>query len=122
MKKFEFQNNNLEIDIAGHKFQVNPIEDGLIEKIEEIGKESIKEAERIKKDNSSESIKQGMEFMIKQIDALLGEGAAKKIFEKRTINFFDVLDVLAYIKDSIVEFQSEKIAKYSPNRVKKISK
>lgn len=122
MKKFEFQNNSLELDIAGHKFELNPIEDGLLERIEKMGEESKLEAERMREDNSPDSIKMGMNFMVKQIDALLGDGAASKIFEKRTINFFDVLDVLTYIKDSIIEFQSEKISKYSPNRVQRRSK
>ncbi len=122
MKKFEFQNNSLELDIAGHRFELNPIEDGLLERIEKMGEESKLEAERMREDNSPDSIKMGMNFMVKQIDALLGDGAANKIFEKRTINFFDVLDVLTYIKDSIIEFQSEKISKYSPNRVQRRSK
>lgn len=122
MKKFEFQNNSLELDIAGYKFELNPIEDGLLERIEKMGEESKLEAERMREDNSPDSIKMSMNFMVKQIDALLGDGAASKIFEKRTINFFDVLDVLTYIKDSIIEFQSEKISKYSPNRVQRRNK
>ena len=44
----------------------------------------------------------------KLIDDILGDGAVKKIFTARDVNFDDCVDILQYIIDEVTEFAERK--------------
>lgn len=105
MKKFEFSNYKIEVDIAGKVFALDcstVTGDYLLD----VSKE-LRELSSSAKNNkvSSEDI---IAFGKRAIDHLLGEGSTDKIFEGRTILSDDVLDIIIFLTQTQSEFQRER--------------
>lgn len=121
-RKFEFQNNNLELDIAGNDFSVDTLNPALLDAVEAFSKKAINfDIDSEKSD--SENVQMMCKFLAESIDGILGDDSTKKIFKnKPQVNFFDLMDVMDYMITEIKEFKEEKnrkYGKYSPNRIKK---
>lgn len=123
VKKFEFKNNDLELDIAGNKFCLDTTDPTLIEKVLEFAKEAEAKAEELKnKDDYVEELKTTIQFCLEAIDNILGEGSSEMIFQGRKVGLFDALDVLNYIIQSVKKGREDKFKEYSPNRAARRAK
>lgn len=122
-KKFQFKNNDLELDIAGNKFYVDTTDPELIERVLDFAKGAESMAKELKnKDDYVKELKETIEFCLGAIDSILGEGSSDKIFEGRKVGMFDCLDVISYIVNSINENKDNKFLEYSPNRAARRAK
>jgi len=116
-RKFEFKTNTLELDIAGHIFEVDPTNPRLIQEIQTFALEAQKKVEELsERRDYAKALEEVIQFCIDAIDSILGTGAAEKIFAGRKINFFDCLDVINFIVSEVNEFRQQKFQQYSPNR------
>lgn len=123
VKKFEFKDNNLTLDISGAKFKIDTSDPELVARVLKFGEEAEEKANKIgKKEDFSKALEDMIEFCTTSIDTILGKGASKEIWGNRPITFFDALDVINYIMDSVKEDRSKKFNKYTPNRAKRRSK
>lgn len=121
--KFEFKNNDLELDIAGSKFYVDTTDPELIERVLEFAKGAQAMAEELKgKEDYVKELKQTISFCLGAIDSILGEGSSDRIFAGRKVGMFDCLDVISYIVKSINENKDNKFLEYSPNRAQRRAK
>lgn len=114
MKEFKFRENNLELSIEDKIFNIDisSFEDS--EKLIKIANDALKISED---GNSKETIEKMIVMIEEAIDTILGEGATKEIFANRKINYLDIIDLLAFITEEIIEFRSKKLERvYSVNR------
>ena len=126
VKKFEFGKNLLELDIAGEIFQIDTTDPKLIENAEEYGKEmqeyANKAEERAKEVGNAKAMEEMIQICVDSIDIMLGEGATKKIFKDRKINFFDCIDIINFVTAEIQQARNNKLQQYSPNRAERRAK
>ena len=116
-RKFEFKTNTLELDIAGHIFEVDPTNPRLIQEMQTFSVEAQKKAEDLsKRKDYAKALEEARQFCIDAIDKILGEDASKKIFANRKVTFFDCLDVINFVVSEVNEFRQQKFQQYSPNR------
>ena len=126
VKKFEFSSNLLELDIAGEIFQIDTTNPELIENAEEYGKKmqeyANKVEERAKEVGNGKAMEEMIQICVDSIDIMLGEGATKKIFKDRKINFFDCIDIISFVTAEIQQARNNKLQQYSPNRAERRAK
>lgn len=126
VKKFEFGNNLLELDIAGEVFQIDTTDPKLIENAEGYGKKmqeyANKAEERAKEIGNAKAMEEMIQICVDSIDIILGEGATKKIFKDRKINFFDCIDIINFVTAEIQQARNNKLQQYSPNRAERRAK
>lgn len=101
-KKFEFKNNAVELDIAGHMFKIDLTAE-VIAASDEVRKDAAKHAEILEESggDSKEIVEKTCAFLAEGIDKLLGEGAAKTIFGEKKVTMLDLADVLNFIQSEI---------------------
>lgn len=123
VKSFEFKDHSTKLDIAGSIFEVDITDTEVLDRImkfahdaQELNKEM---SERPDEANFIDQLKESMQFLQNAIDEILGEGACNTIFEDRTVSFFDLLDVLEYIKNVFIESRKEKFTPYGTERLKR---
>ncbi|MCC8023375.1 MAG: hypothetical protein LIO46_06340 [Clostridiales bacterium] len=120
MGAFQFQTNTLELDIAGHKFSLNAGSPDFLEKISTFADQARDQAEAIDEaEDISSILNQANRFFTDTIDGLLGQGATDQIFSGREKNYYDLVDIIAYIQEEFQRFQQTRSSKYSPARVKR---
>jgi hypothetical protein len=126
VKKFEFGKNLLELDIAGEIFKIDTTSPELIESAEECGKNmqeyANKAEERAKEIGNAKAMEEMIQICVNSIDIILGEGATKKIFKDRKINFFDCIDIINFVTAEIQQARNSKLQQYSPNRAERRAK
>ena len=105
ISKFEFQNSVLEVDIAGHRFGIDMQSEDIQNNIRDV----------IEKANTAnpEDMQELLELMVESIDGVLGDGAVKKIFAGRRINFMDLIDLMCFLQQEIIKFKSMRVSKYA---------
>jgi len=123
MREYQFNNQNIELRIAGHVFTVNPAEGNFMKKLAEVKKDAElhlkKTKETAKTDDILTAFNDAVSFLKSSIDALLGEGSSDRIFQDRSENLLDLIDVLAFISDTVTEeTQSRTVGSYV-NRAQK---
>lgn len=100
--------------------------DGLIINVDSTSREFLDATDRFQKmanevqalaDKGADGIEQLTKALAKAIDDFLGEGVLAKIYEGQAVNMYDCMDVIAYILESVQEFNRAKMAKYDPVRV-----
>lgn len=122
-KRFEFQSNNLELDIAGNIFEVDTTNPELVERVLKFSSEAKKLAgEMNEKTDFTAALKETIEFCTDAIDSILGTGASKKIFEGRKVGLFDCLDIINFIVTEVKDHRQSKFQSYSPNRAQRRAK
>lgn len=122
VKTFQFRDHKTKLDIAGHIFEVDTTDPESIRKIQEFGQQAIKQDFLDKDDEYIVQVEKSLEFMHNAIDSILGEGATEQIFEGRSVSFLDMLDILNYVNDVVLEARKKQFDKYSPERVKRSKK
>lgn len=118
MSTFQFQDNTIHLDIAGHKFQLAARQE-LAEKLIVAGKQ-MQEFGEACDEKDPEAFQKSVTFTHGVIDTLLGEGAAAKIFDGREADLYDCIDVFGYISSEVGAFMAQKkerYGKYLPNRL-----
>ncbi|MBU5487025.1 hypothetical protein KQI77_02465 [Clostridium sp. MSJ-8] len=107
---YQFGDNDIKLDIAGEKFTV-VYGASLLNRVKDLGEQNAE----LKSD--SNNVEKTIILLEKAIDTICGEGAVKKIFKDREINYYDLVDIVEYISKEISDFQVQKNKKYSLNRV-----
>lgn len=117
VKRFEFKDNKLKLDIAGNIFELDTANPELIKRVLDFSEEAQEIATELSnKEDYAEALEEAIQFCIDAIDKILGEDASKKIFANRKVTFFDCLDVINFVVSEVNEFRQQKFQQYSPNR------
>ena len=99
MGKFEFRDRTVTLDIAGNVFEIDAaIGEQLVEQKDDLVI-TVKEFQNGNK-TKNETIKAFSQY----IDKALGDGAFKKIFEKRIPDLLDCMGIVTYIANEIADF------------------
>ena len=61
-------------------------------------------------------VEEGVQFVLSSIDAILGQDAAKQIFEGRIVTLEDACDVITYIIKEIEAARAKRMERYKPGR------
>lgn len=127
-RKFEFQNNNLELEIAGNLFEIDIADKEMVKALINYHAESMAIADKLSKEakkedaDYSKALHECIELVIKGIDSTLGEGSSKKIFKNREVRLFDALDVMNFILNEYNQARDKNFNKYSSNRAQRRAK
>jgi len=116
---FKFRYNAVNLDFDGKEFTLDPFDEDVLTKIEEVGLKANKISGSLKDKPAKEQINDMMDFMVESIDSILGKGAIKEIFGKRKIRFCDLLDIFSYIAEEMKKGRDTIVNRYSPERLKK---
>lgn len=114
VKKFEFKDNALELDIAGSKFNIELTAE-VIAASDDLKTAAGKYAAELSKSGAGakDLVEKTCEFLADGIDSLLGEGAAKTIFGDRAVTLLDLADVTNFVQSEIGAKVTDKTAEYS---------
>ncbi|MCR1897815.1 hypothetical protein NSA47_02280 [Irregularibacter muris] len=122
-KRFEFKNNNLKLDISGHLFEFDTTNPELVKRVLTFSEDAQKLSNELtKREDYVVALEETIEFCIKTLDSILGEGASKKIFVGREVGLFDCLDIINYLMDEVKADRDTKFQAYSPNRPQRRAK
>ena len=115
MKKFEFQNNEVEFEMLGYMLKADAAEAEI--ELSAAQKDLAEFFDKITAGNADkQEIKTHIEFALTKIDAAFGEGTAKALFANRTVSLHDALDVVAYSLAALKEFENNKTDLYKSFR------
>ena len=117
MKKFEFKNNILELDIAGEIFKIDAAATST--KLKHVAKKFDEVAKAFAdKDNLDDNtVKIACETTCHCVDEILGEGAMNRILKsKDKVTFYDCMDVYMFVVEEIRHFNAQKGNQYKLNR------
>lgn len=106
MAKFEFLDKDLNLDIAGVKFQ-RPLDTAFLE----LMRNGKAEAEKMQEAAAGGKLteKEALGFAREKINALLGDPeACKKIFASREENLEDMTDVLFFIAEEAIKLMERR--------------
>lgn len=120
VQKFEFRDQRTEIEIAGVTFRLDVTNPALLRRIEQFGKEAVEQSFIDEKDDYLTQIEKSIKFMQNAIDQILGEGATKEIFQDREVSFLDLLDVIDFLREAVLQARKDQLGKYSADRVKRV--
>ncbi len=111
MAAFEFKDNTIKLDIAGHSFTVDPVNSST--KIQQMGK-------KVDTLILSMDYEEICRAISENIDDILGAGAVDTIFSGRDANVYDLLDVWTYISGENNAFLEKKNKEYgvTKNQIK----
>ena len=112
MKKFEFQNNDITIEMLGQTLTADAaeIECELSVAHRELSEFGVR-AQRGEADKKE--IEALLESACIRIDKAFGKGTAEKIFENRKVSYHDMCDVVVYIIAACNEFEKGKEGLYN---------
>jgi|GEM_PF-1826496 len=122
---FQFKSRELNLDVAGVKFVIDLSKEGSADKLVEVGTNAVKKAEELRSipdDGLTDEekarqalaiVKEATKFTLSAIDKILGEGASDKIFEGRIVDYYDSIDVLGYVINSVKQANANRIAERS---------
>lgn len=104
MKRFNFKNDVLKLDLCGKKFNLRT-GDRLYIRCGAVRREAAKRLEALYADNppAENILGEVCDFLRSSVDLILGDGAAEKIFGKREMTVTALTDLLSYILDEIAE-------------------
>lgn len=111
-QKFEFSNYDVEVEIAGQTFTMDCSSDSG-DYFKQIAVDLKKMATEISM--GTKTADDAVEYGLKAIDHLLGDGAAEKVFANRKRRLSDVTDVCLFLTETANKFHAER-AKIAGNR------
>ena len=118
MSKFEFKNNNVELEINGQNFSVELTNDVLLS-CDDISNEAKKVLEAFEKtDDAKDMLTQACDAMVKGIEDIIGVGAVAKIFGKKAITLFDLTDIIIFVRTEVNSALQKKMNSYAPKKKK----
>ena len=111
MKKFEFQNNDITIEMLGHTLQCDAAE---IEcSLSKAHKDLVEFGVRTQRgETNKKEIEELLAGSCTKIDEAFGAGTAEKIFAGRRVSYHDMCDVVTYIIAACNEFEHGKKSLY----------
>ena len=116
---FQFRDNAIHLDIAGEKFDIEYGPE-VVKKIISFQEENLDKMKNSEAKKDIEEVEKAIDEMtsvlVELINTICGDGAVEKIFKSRSINYYDLIDILDYITVEINKFKEEKNKKYDPNR------
>lgn len=117
---FQFRDNAIHLDIAGEKFDIEYGPE-VIRKIKNFQEENLDKMKNSEAKKDTEEVEKAIDeitsVLIELINTMCGDGAVEKIFKNRSINYYDLIDILDYITVEINKYREEKNKKYDPSRV-----
>ncbi|MDO5061857.1 MAG: hypothetical protein Q4D77_01665 [Peptostreptococcaceae bacterium] len=128
MRKFEFRDSSAKLDIAGLQFSVELGDGLLIAKAKNIQDRAMGYEAKMKSlgaSNDPDAVQKIVDevcsFVYEAVDELLGEGAYESIFNGRSKNMYDHIDLLEFLVGSLTDemekFKAQYGSKYSPKRI-----
>lgn len=122
-KKFEFSNNNLELDILGNIYELDVTDPETLRRILNFADEAKVKGEELEtREDYVDALEETIQFCLDTIDSILGEGESKKIFKGQKVSLFNALDVINYIVTEVKDHNNQKFKAYSPNRAQRRAK
>lgn len=114
VKKFEFKDNALELDIAGSKFNIELTAE-VIAASDDLKTAAGNYAAELSKSGAGakDLVEKTCKFLADGIDSLLGKDAAKTIFGDRAVTLLDLADVMNFVQSEIGAKVTDKTAEYS---------
>lgn len=113
MKKFDFNKNNVELEIGEAKFSVNLGDPTLITRLRNFSQKAKANAAAITTDQDPvKTINDTFNFVSEALDNLLGAGATDEIFKGRKTSAYDAMDVLVFVVNTIQEEHTKKNSNY----------
>lgn len=107
MAKFQFRDYSLKLEFPNCEFCIQCNSD-VGDKAKEMGKQfDMLRAEYLE---GKKTKQETVDFTIKSIDSILGDGASEKIFEGRDVTLSDAADVLIFIVTEANNFMRQKTA------------
>lgn len=109
---FEFRKGTVTLDLNGCKFEVDPIhcdriragfvaqQTKLLDDMEQSG-------------FSEDSVKAYLVQATETIDLMLGDGAVKRIYDTRPVDYVSICDLMAYIAQEIARFYNIRLNSYA---------
>lgn len=124
MAAFKFQNSMVALDIGGHKYEVDTTSKELVAHLQQFAGKALEMSKALQasvdKDENTEAmeamVKNSVQFVLDSIDAILGQDAAKQIFEGRVVTLEDACDVITYIIQEIEAARTKRMERYKPGR------
>lgn len=105
-QKFQFTNYEVPIEIGGSKFSLDcSSETG--DYLKRCGNELRQLAAEI--ESGEKTADDAIEYGMKMLDTLLGEGASEKVFDGRKKRLSDVTDICVWLTEVAAKFQQERI-------------
>lgn len=112
MKKFEFPREVIDLDIAGHVFQL-AAGSAANANLADCGVRMADYAETMYQGNDTEKTADAMadatDFMMDIIEDILGEGAADDIFTGREPDYMDCMAVIGFITAAVQEHNETRL-------------
>lgn len=133
-RKFEFNKSRtrLELEIAGEQFEVDVMDPLWLKRFEQKKTEILKSGDELSEFSKSEDrdvdgyeklLNKAIAICVETVDALLEEGATKRIFKDAPIKFLDIVDVVHFIFSETDEYlQKDVVNKFSANRAQRRAK
>ncbi len=113
MGKFQFNDNSIRLDIAGHLYRVS-FSDLFLARIKAMGLRLIESSKKLQQEaDGAKAIEKAIQIAYDEIDGILGEGASAAIFADRERDLFDAVDVINYISGELEKFKKSKEAQLS---------
>ena len=124
MAAFKFQNSIVSLEICEHKYEIDTTSKPLADNLQQFAWKALKMSTDLQsaadKKESEEvmgaMVEEGVQFVLSSIDAILGQDAAKQIFEGRIVTLEDACDVITYIIKEIEAARSKRMERYKPGR------
>lgn len=112
------------LDICGHKYEVDTTSKELVAHLQQFAGKALEMSKALQssvdKNENTEAmearVKESVQFVLDSIDAILGQDAAKQIFEGRVVTLEDTCDVITYIIQEIEAARTKRMERYKPGR------
>lgn len=112
MAKFEFKNNNVELEINGQIFSVELTNEVLLS-CDSIGEKARAILKKLDKNEDEKNVLvQACDVMVEGIEGIIGEGSVSKVFGEKAITLFDLTDILIFIRVEVAAALQKKLAEY----------
>ena len=109
MAAFKFQNSMVSLDICGHKYEVDTTSKELVAHLQQFAGKALEMSKALKSSADQDGNTETM-------DAMVGQDAAKQIFEGRVVTLEDACDVITYIIQEIEAARAKRMERYKPGR------
>ena len=108
---FEFKKSTFTIVLNGNEFEVNPLESDRIRA--EFAKEQPQLLDdMVQSGYSEESVYNYISLAVETIDKIFGDGATKKIYGSRAVDYVSICDLMAYIAHENAKFYDDRKNSY----------
>lgn len=115
MAKFEFKKNIVKLNISGHCFEV-PLTNEVIIACDRLKYDASGFVNSLSEAHDAETAKETLvrtcDFLAEGIDDILGSGSVKEIYGENLVSLLDLVDIVVYIRSSIMKAIESKTKEY----------